>query len=658
MTLGRHIRRALTLPPRVVAKKAAARAAGAVRMHVARARDLRRPTYAEETARLADPVLAVSPANQIEEVDVRAAERYIAHEFSLLGSGAVRVAHGVGCQGVEGHRYPPGEPVVPDSEGLWLVPRTGRLNAPYAQAAWRSVSPGYPPIDWQLDFKSGYRWSERTWYRDIRYGHLPGVDVKVPWELARCQHLPELARVAVLTEDPALAERCAREVVDQVCDFIAQNPPRFGVNWACPMDVGIRAANWTIAVDFLRSAGVTLDREFERLLAGSLLAHGRHIIDNLEWTPELRSNHYLADVAGLLFIAAHLMPDPETDAWLAFAIQELQKATQEQFYPDGGNFEGSTSYHLLSLDMVSWAHALIVRLPPKRLERLTAYDPSLVQAGPGLSPPPADVAGATRALAQCFAIGARFAAALKRPDGLIPQFGDNDSGRFARVSLDVLDGGLVGFGDAVLPAVVPCVGEASAVAELRQRIQSGEVHAREYVFAGSSLTDGLEVACFPHSGVYVYRSERLYLAVRCGQIGQNGAGGHDHCDQLGIELWLDGRPVVRDPGTYLYTPLPERRNEYRSAKAHFVPRVPGREPARLDLGLFVLPGARPGVCEYAGPDAFVGWHDGYGEAVWRLIEGRDDAVVVTDASTLDLEDLRDHRPPPYSPGYGLLDRGD
>lgn len=654
MTLSRDIRRALTLPPHVVARKAAGRAARALQARRARATDVRRCTYAPEAPALAAPVLAIAPDAALREHDERDAERWLAHEFSLLGSRRMTVAHGVACEGVEGHVYPPGPAVVPDPTGAWLAGRVTRANAPEAQRIWRLVSPGYPPIDWQLDFKSGYRWSERTWYRDVPYGHLPGVDVKVPWELARCQHLPELAKVAVLAGDRDLAERCAREVVDEICDFVAQNPPRFGVNWACPMDVGIRAANWTIAVDFLRSAGFALGEALERVLARSLLEHGRHIVENLEWTPDLRSNHYLADISGLFFIAAHLEPTPEVDAWLAFSLQELARAAEEQFYADGGNFEGSTYYHMLSLDMVSWTHALLVRMPEERLARLASYDSALVTSGPGLAPPPLDPEAVRLALGRCFAAGASYAASLKRPDGVLPQIGDNDSGKFASVPLEAL-GEVVGLQGVSLPDRPRIVGDAGAVERLLEAIERGELAAHRYVFTGERLRDGLELACFPDSGVYRYRSMRLYLVVRCGAIGQNGAGGHDHCDQLSIELWIDGKPVVRDPGTYLYTPLPERRNEYRSAKAHFVPRVPGREPARLDLGLFVLPGARPGVCEYAGPDAFVGWHDGYGERVWRLVQVFDDAVVVTDASTLPLDDLHEHRPPRYSPGYGLLE---
>jgi len=109
---------------------------------------------------------------------------------------------------------------------------------------WARVDPGYAPIDWQLDFKSGHRWREDAWHLDIAFGDRPGVDVKVPWELARMQHLPQLAWAYGLAAAGAPgfepAQRYAREVRNQVLDFIACNPPGYGVNWRCTMDVAIR----------------------------------------------------------------------------------------------------------------------------------------------------------------------------------------------------------------------------------------------------------------------------------------------------------------------------------------------------------------------------------------------------------------------------------
>ncbi|HEX2189489.1 MAG TPA: hypothetical protein VHG51_11355, partial [Longimicrobiaceae bacterium] len=154
------------------------------------------------------------------------AGHYLEHRFDLLGSGWVRVRHGAACRGVAGHRYGPGAAVVPDAEGRWLQELLPAGNLPESQRIWRLVDGGYLPVDWQLDFKSGFRWSERTWSADVPYGHLPGVDVKVPWELARMQHLPQLATAYALAGRAGAAgrgfrppEEYAREFRNQVLDF-------------------------------------------------------------------------------------------------------------------------------------------------------------------------------------------------------------------------------------------------------------------------------------------------------------------------------------------------------------------------------------------------------------------------------------------------------
>jgi hypothetical protein len=51
-------------------------------------------------------------------------------------------------------------------------------------------------IDWHLDFKTGFRWNPRTYYLGTRK-HVTlddNSDVKVPWELSRCQHFVTLGK--------------------------------------------------------------------------------------------------------------------------------------------------------------------------------------------------------------------------------------------------------------------------------------------------------------------------------------------------------------------------------------------------------------------------------------------------------------------------------
>ena len=118
---------------------------------------------------------------------------YTEHRFDLLGSGWVRCSFDENAPGVEGHRYP--ELVITqfDKEGEWLSRIVGERDLKRSKEIYQIISQDYTPIDWQKDFKSGYRWSAKESYRPIKIAKEYGADIKVPWELSRLQHLPRLA---------------------------------------------------------------------------------------------------------------------------------------------------------------------------------------------------------------------------------------------------------------------------------------------------------------------------------------------------------------------------------------------------------------------------------------------------------------------------------
>lgn len=657
-----------------------------------------------------DRIQTLSPSHS--DLILRQAEDALAHRFDLLGSGPVVVAHGLACAGLEGHSFAPAPSVCPDVAGNWLAGRINRSNLSEARRIWSRVDDDYQPIDWQLDYKSGYRWREQSWFRSIRFGHLPGMDIKLPWELARMQHLPVLALAAHYAGSGLCGFRPAveygREVRNQILDFIATNPPGFGVNWSCAMEVGIRLANMLVAWDLLQAAGQEFQPDVEAIFTASVRSHGRHVVANLEWAPRFRGNHYLANIVGLLFAAVYLPRDAETDLWLNFATEELLAEINYQFHEDGSNFEASICYHRLSAEIVLWGLSLLDNLATEKCEAL-----SLSCSWPGRVPHRRQVGpvtlfavpGSTRlspvpvGCRQRVAGMAAFTRAMTRPDGLVVQFGDNDSGRFITLGsseqiraagdpahpawsldhgaflagADAFLGGeatdvgallLAGLaGRASLPGLFPVppsagpVGEESCLTELR-RLWDGCASGSRWRcdFPGPlGFLSGLDAFHFPGMGCYVLRGPRFYLVVRCGEIGLAGLGAHAHCDQLAIELVIDGKDQVRDPGSYLYTALPDRRNEYRSVRAHHAPRCLDREPADLHQGEFDLRGASEGECLYFGPDGFAGRHAGYGDWVYRIVSLEDDKVVVLDFSQGGLL-LRDPNPLPlpFSQGYGRL----
>lgn len=230
---------------------------------------------------------------------------YKAHRFDLLGSGWVQNGFISNAPGLEGYRYESIE-MTADSEGKFLRQLLNGRNYKSSQKIWKLISPQYKPIDWQKDYKSGYRWGADQWYRPQENAKKPGGDIKVPWELARLQHLPRLAAIALKL--PERREEIFTEFCDQLLDFIAQNPPRMGVNYMCTMDVGIRTANIALAYTLFQNMGMPFPEPLELVITNFMFQQCNHIRRNLEWSDILTSNHYFANIAGLLYGSA-ILPD-------------------------------------------------------------------------------------------------------------------------------------------------------------------------------------------------------------------------------------------------------------------------------------------------------------------------------------------------------------
>jgi hypothetical protein len=377
-------------------------------------------------------------------------------------------------------------------------------------------------IDWQRDFKSGRSWPLEH-VSSVPIAYPDGSDIKVPWELSRFQHLPLLAGAHRVTGEA----RYLDEIGAQLDDWIASNPVEFGANWACTMDVAIRAANWIGALALCAEAAA--GSEWLERAVGSLLLHGRFIRGHLEWG-EVRGNHYLSDVVGLLPVAALFSAGAEGRAWAEWAAAELVAEMDHQVRADGCDHEASIPYHRLVAELfVCGGQAVDALVPDALTDRFRARRELMLD----------------------------FVASYTRADGLAPQIGDADDGRFLP---------LEDYGRADPRSHTHLFGQAERAYE-------------------PSTTS----AALPEGGFYVMRAGELYAIVRCGDVGVGGLGSHAHNDQLAFELAWQGHPLVVDPGSYLYTADPEARNAFRSTAFHGTLRIDGAEQNALSRDrLFAL----------------------------------------------------------------------
>ena len=121
------------------------------------------------------------------------ARSYLDHEFDLLGSGFQRNYLGMQARGINGVLFS-------QKSDYSEINYSNRSQAKQIKSL---IDDDYDPIDWHIDFKSGYRWKQNTWFKNIKHGHILGVDIKVPWELSRMQHLPQMAIKYISMNDSA-----------------------------------------------------------------------------------------------------------------------------------------------------------------------------------------------------------------------------------------------------------------------------------------------------------------------------------------------------------------------------------------------------------------------------------------------------------------------
>jgi uncharacterized heparinase superfamily protein len=429
------------------------------------------------------------------------------------------------------------------------------------------------PLPWHTDFKTGRTWP-LSYAPDIDYNELDQPsDVKVPWELSRCQHFVRFGQAYWLTGD----ERHAEAFVAQASDWIRENPWTRGVNWACTMDVALRAVSWVWAFHFLAGSRACSDPGFQATLLRSLYLHGEFIANNLELS-DVNGNHYLSDGVGLVVLGVFFGQTAAGARWRQAGQAIVVGEMATQVWADGVDFEQSTAYHRLVLEAFQTSYLLLRRA--------------------GHSVPDA----AWQRLARMY----EFVAAYTKPDGRAPLIGDADDGRIQILGTQTLGDHryLCSTGAAVFD---------------RDDLKGASGRCWDETFwllgpDGVARFDALpsrsvESRAFQDSGFYVMRGGDAHVIVDCGDNGMRGRGGHGHNDVLGFELFLGGMNIFTDCGAYLYTASRQWRNAFRSTAFHNVLEVDGEE-----LNRFVHPDDLWRL-HYDAVPADVSWHPGAERAV-------------------------------------------
>jgi hypothetical protein len=390
--------------------------------------------------------------------------------------------------------------------------------------------------DWHHDPISGKTSPKIHWSRIEEVNAAETGDKKIIWELNRQQYFTTLGRAYWLTKD----EKYAATFVAHLENWLAENPPKIGVNWLSSLELAFRSISWIWAFYFFKDSPQFTSQLFARIIK-YLYLHARHLETYLS-TYFSPNTHLTGEALGLYFLGDFLPKMKEARRWKNLGYKILLDALDFQVRADGVYCEQSSHYHRYTVDF--YANLFILRqlegepIEQKHREKLNQlYE---------------------------------FLLFINEPNGETALFGDDDGGRFyfldERPITDfrptlATGAALFGRGDLKFAAK-----EASA--ELLWLL--GAEGLRK--FDELEAVEPTKVSkAFETSGFFAMRdswaADANFILVDCGIHGFMN-GGHAHADALNFILSFGGEPIFVDSGTYNYTSDLAARQLFRSTSAH------------------------------------------------------------------------------------------
>lgn len=369
-------------------------------------------------------------------------------------------------------------------------------------------------------------------------------DPRLNWELNRHRQFTRLAAAYAAQKDTeeagerSLRSACLRRLESLLTDWSARNPFLHGIAWTSPMEIAIRCYNWLTTARLLASAPTEESGPIVRQLltgAANMAAYLRRHMSGFSSA----NNHLIVEAMGLL-AAGNMFSNRD---YLDTSLAILQREFPRQVSADGVDLESSLHYHgfvleayLLSVMELRHAGMEIPQEWPERLMRMADF---------------------IRASRVC--------------PGLYATFGDDDQAR-------ILD---TGFGDRdyfghLLSLTVILFGTEAGTRPIPSNFPEG---GYSFIRSGSGPASPTEASSGTHAGA-------LFAAIDHAPLGFGAVAAHAHADTLSFQLFVDGEPVLTDPGTYLYNVDLPRRNSFRSTRFHNTVTINGTEQSEM-LGAFL-----------------------------------------------------------------------
>lgn len=410
---------------------------------------------------------------------------------------------------------------------------------------------GYEYNRYKERWNAGFQ-TEREWGQDFSYSlsykqRDEVGDARTNWELNRHFQFALLAKAYYATGERKYAEELERLFLD----WNRKNPFLHGISWTSVMEVAIRSIQWTIALAFLRKKGYATD--------GTMLVDMENGIKNMAaYVAQHYSryssanNHLLVEATAIAYAGFALDYGP----WKRLAVRILDEELHKQNYEDGVNMEMALHYQTFGME----AYAQVMHLMQCSGMKVPDTWKNLMEK-------------------QC-----EFVACSMVNETQACEFGDNDEGKIVD-----MEGGEIHHYKYLLQL-------CSLV--LDQRFESFN-HLSEticWLYPTSKIEKvgqlpmwkPLQSRTFVKGGYTFLRDNegRVVIGIDHAPLGFGSIAAHGHADALSFQLYVDGKCILGDPGTFIYHCNIKKRDEYRRSCNHNTIVVKGQEQSQM-MGAFL-----------------------------------------------------------------------
>ncbi len=407
---------------------------------------------------------------------------------------------------------------------------------------------------WNAGFQTDREWPD-TFSYDLEYKQKDEIgDARTNWELNRHFQFALLAKDYAASGD----EKYLRELEALFDDWNEKNPFLHGISWTSVMESAIRCVNWIYAYGFLARAGAP-DKLLGELKTG-ILNMTDYIAKHYSRYSSA-NNHLIVEACAIGHSGVLFRHQP----WIDLAVNILTRELPLQNYSDGVNKELSLHYQSFYME----AMGLMLRLLKKN----------------GLAVP---VAWPEMLDKMC-----RYVADCMGGYGEIVVFGDDDEGK-------ILD--LAGVSGAAQPYDHTghyryMLGMLSVLLEKQYTdLKALDCETLHWLFTEAEIAaaetkaryQSPQFCCYREGGNTILRSRdrKLLIGVDHAALGFGSICAHGHADALSFQVFFEGKPVLVDPGTYIYHCCLESRNAFRETRNHNTVCVDGKNQSEM-LGAFL-----------------------------------------------------------------------